>query len=165
MRRTSEQVERGLTRRTADQVERGKRGKFAEKEVLDFLARWNTSNAHFAFEKLADARAARGAIKAQISDFILQLGGRENPRFIILEVKETTHHFRIAKDKLAQLPRIRKWYHAGAEGVMLIYHRGLQGWRVVDLSTLELGVPSWDLRRYDLFDNAEGALNAYLGQV
>jgi Holliday junction resolvase len=132
----------------------GDRGKAAEKTVLGVLTKWNLKYVRFAFERLADARAARGAIKAQLCDFIVHVPDH----FVMLEVKETTHEFRIAKDKLAQLPNMKKWIEAGATGLALIHHSTLLQWRVVDLALIATGEPSWDLREFPLWPSAEAAL-------
>jgi len=134
----------------------GDRGKAAEKAVLAVLTKWNTKYVRFVYERLADARAARGAIKAQISDFIIHVPDR----FVMLEVKETTHEYRIAKDKLAQLPRMKKWIEAGASGLALIHHSETCLWRPVNLIHIETGLPSWDLRHVPTYHSAEAALQA-----
>lgn len=142
----------------------GDRGKWAEAEVTDVLTEWNKRKLEFAFERLADARAARGAIKAQLCDFICQVsynGDRLEKHFVMLEVKETRHDYRLAKDKVAQLPLMKKWLRAHAEGLLLVYHSVLQKWRAVCLSQLTIGLPSWDLRDAPLYDTAEQALVSF----
>lgn len=134
----------------------GQRGKSEEKIVGEILARWNAKYAHFAYTKLADARAARGAIKAQLCDFIVHVPDH----FVMLEVKSTAHEFRLAKDKLSQLPNMKKWIDAGATGFALIHHSTLFQWRIVDLSLIATGEPSWDLREFRLYPSAEAALTA-----
>ena len=135
----------------------GDRGKAAEKAAENVLAAWNTKYFGFAYERLADARSARGALKAQLCDFLVKVS--DDP-IILLEVKETTHEYRIAKDKLAQLPRIKKWIAARATGLLLVHHSTLFQWRVVDMKHLATGEPSWDLREFRLYPSAEAALTA-----
>lgn len=132
----------------------GQRGKSEEKVVGEVLTKWNAKYARFAYTKLADARAARGAIKAQLCDFIIHVPDC----FVMLEVKSSKHEFRIAKDKLAQLPLMKKWIEAGATGIALIHHSTIFQWRVIDLSLIATGEPSWDLREFPLWPSAEAAL-------
>lgn len=141
----------------------GQRGKDAEGDVEDLLKRWNVERMEFAYERLPDARAARGVIKAQLSDYICMVGwtdglGVLQKHFVILEVKETRHDYRLAKDKLEQLPRIHKWLRAHADGVVLVKHTLLNKWRAICATQLTIGLPSWDLRDMPLYDTPEQAL-------
>lgn len=142
----------------------GQRGKYAESEVVKIFDEWNRSVLAFAYERLPDARAARGAIKAQLCDFIVHLEiGRPTtfPRFVMVEAKESSHDYRIAKDKVDQLPRMAKWIRAGSKGVLIVYHTALNEWRAVPIQDLTIGQASWDLRTYPLFPDARSALLSY----
>lgn len=134
----------------------GDRGKFAEKQVAAILDRFNDEYVTFAFERLPDARAARGRIKRQLSDFIVESEGVFYP----FEVKETEHDFRLKKDKIEQLPRLKKWRLAGARPVVLIYHSNLDQWRLPRFEVfLPTPVPpSWNLTDEPLYDSAEEAM-------
>ncbi len=134
------------------------RGKFAEKQVQAFLDQQSEMYADFAFERLPDARAARGAFKAMAADFDLGIGHLRVAAF--LEVKETKHNYRINKDKLAQLPRLRKWAMAGRKFAVLVYHSELDGWRLIPQGFFGMeGMPaSWDISDITLHSSAAAAL-------
>ena len=134
------------------------RGKWAEKQVHSFLDSQASRFAMFSFERLPDARAARGRFKAMVADFDIARPGLS----AFIEVKCSHHDYRIAKDKLEQLPRLRMWSLAGREFAVVIYHSELNKWRIAlkDFFGLD-GMPaSWDLRELPLFDSAEDALRS-----
>ena len=132
---------------------RGQRGKVAEEEVEKLFKRWN-SRMDFAWHQLPDSRSSRGTVPAQPSDYLVVVAGTT----IFLEVKETGHDFRISKDKVSQLPTLKKFQLAGATGLVLILHTGLEKWRVVNINDLKIGLPSWNLTDYPLYDSASEAL-------
>lgn len=136
------------------------RGKWAEKEVEKFLKTQSERFADFAYERLPDARAAQGAFKAMAADFDLGFGHAGVQCF--LEVKETKHEYRLAKDKLAQLPRLRKWALTGKHFLVLVYHSELDQWRIAhgEFFGTEGMPPSWDLRCLPLFDSEVAALQS-----
>lgn len=136
------------------------RGKDSEKAVLAALEKMNDASVGFAFERLPDARSARGRIKKQISDFIVMKDGYFHP----LEVKETEHNYRLAKDKLDQLPRLKKWARAGSKPLVLVHHSSLDVWRTVPFELLAATPlpPSWDLSELRTYPTAEAALKAAL---
>lgn len=133
----------------------GQRGKTAEKEVKKCLDTLNGMS-RFAYWRLADARAAGGRLAAQPGDF----GYFSNGTGGILEVKSTEHDYRITKDAVSQLPTLNKLTIAGARCFVIILHKGLDKWRIVDTVTLNIGAPSWDLRKEPLFDSAAEALKS-----
>lgn len=140
------------------------RGKWAEQQVEKVLKKLNEQNVAFAYERLADARAARGAFKAQISDFLYwwKYEGAFRSSVSVsgaIEVKETKHDFRLTKDKLEQLPRMRKVVRAGGIGLVIVYHSTIQKWRQVPLDFLDGDIPpSWDISELPLYDSAAAAL-------
>ena len=133
----------------------GSKGKTAEKIVEGVLKSWNTS-ASFAYFRLADARAARNFLAAQPGDFAYFSGTFAG----IIEVKETRHSYRIAKDKVSQLPVLHKLAYAGAKSVILIQHTTENVWRAVLPTELTIGQPSWDLRHLPTYTSAEAALKS-----
>lgn len=142
----------------------GDRGKYAEKEVEKVLKRMNDQYMGFAFDRQPDARAARGTMKAALCDF-LWWWNYETPEGLsasisgLLEVKATEHEYRLAKDRLAQLPRMRKVTYAGGYGVVLVYHSTLEMWRAATLVFFAGDIPpSWDLSKLPLFKTPEAAL-------
>jgi len=136
------------------------RGKDAEKEVLAVLEKMNDASVVFAFERLPDARAAAGRVKKQLSDYIVMDGGYFHP----LEVKQTEHNYRLSKDKLDQLPRLKKWARAGARPIVLVHHSELDVWRSVPFEMLAITPlpPSWDLSGLPTYQTAEAAFRAAL---
>lgn len=123
------------------------RGKWAEKEVEKHLKSLNEKYARFAYERLPDARAAGGRLKAALCDFLAWWERPDGHDSYLIEVKETKHDYRIAKDKLEQLPRMRKLRLAGAMGIVLIYHSSIDRWRGAPLEYFDGNIPpSWDLR-------------------
>lgn len=135
--------------------ERGQRGKEAEKEVEALLRQWNTRG-DFAWHRFPDSRAARGVIAAQPSDVLIVVNGTT----IFLETKETAHDSRVAKDKVSQLPMLYKFFYAGATCLVLVKHTKLKRWRIVYATNLPIGLPSWDLSEFPLFETAQDALTS-----
>lgn len=136
-------------------TERGQRGKAAEKIVEGVLKDWNTS-ASFAYFRLADSRAARNYLAAQPGDFAYYSGEVAG----IIEVKSSQHSYRIAKDKISQLPVLHKLSYAGAKSVILIQHTTENVWRAVLPTDLTIGQPSWDLSPFPTYASAEAALKS-----
>lgn len=142
------------------------RGKWAESEVEKCLKRMNELHYSFAYDRQPDARAAGGRLKAALCDFLwwwqfVGGDGRENRVSGLLEVKETKHDFRLNKDKLDQLPRMKKVKNAGGLGVVMVHHSTLGKWRIIPL-TFFIGTevpPSWDLSSFRLYDTPQEALN------
>jgi hypothetical protein len=138
------------------------RGKWAEKEVQKHLEFLNTKFMGFAFDRQPDARAAGGRLKAALCDFLWWWKPTRNGPSIsgLLEVKETRQDSRIARDKLDQLPRMRKVRYAGGVGLVLIYHSAIEKWRCAPLEFFDGEIPpSWDLSALPLYDTLAAALN------
>lgn len=133
-------------------------GKETEAMVLEVLTEFN-KRVGFAFHRLPDAKSARGALAAQPADFIVAAG-----RGLFLEVKAIKHAFRLPKDKVRQLPLLKKFAESGMGGAILVHHY-LEGiWRVVDPASLDLGVPSWDISSAYCYSDVREALSyALLG--
>lgn len=129
-------------------VSRGDRGKRAEKMVQDYLQQISNRVAAFDFERMPDARSAMGRFKSMIADFAWYYPGKHG----VIEVKETQHDFRIAKDKIPQLARMKKRVLAGGSCLILVYHSTTKLWRCLDAATLPLiERGSWDLSGYPTF--------------
>jgi len=133
----------------------GARGKQAEKTVEAILKKWNGKST-FAYWRLPDARSARSFLSAQPGDFGFYCGANAG----IIEVKSTTHAFRIAKDKISQLAVLTKLEMAGAKSVILINHSVEGVWRAVLPTQLEIGLPSWNLSEFKTYASAEEALKS-----
>lgn len=132
-------------------------GKETEKLVEDVLKSMNKLQA-FAFMRFADAKAARGLIKAQPADYLFVHDGTT----VFLEVKALKHPKRLPKDRATQLPTLKKFQMAGAECVVLVHHYMEGIWRLIDVSDLETGAPSWDLSLFQPFANPADALESML---
>src|SRR5574340_230948 len=111
-------------------------GRETEKLVEDVLSRQNSrgDTAHLRFP---DAKAARGLLKAQISDYLVVARGQS----YFIEAKALKHLSRLPKDRLTQLPLLKKFQMAGASGIVLIHHYMSGVWRAVNIAHLEFGVP------------------------
>lgn len=134
-----------------------KTGKETEKLVETLLKEMNTRSG-FSYHRLPDAKAARGFLAAQPADFGWWSTDGQRNLGGYLEVKATKHEYRLAKDKVPQLPMLHKHALAGAVCLVLVHHYLLGKWRIIDAQRLETGVPSWDLSEYPLYDSAKDAL-------
>lgn len=133
----------------------GKRGKVAEKLVQKHFDYLNNSLVAFVYDRLPDSRAARGLIQAQLCDYFATAAGTT----FAVEVKETDHAYRLAKDKLPQLPKLRKSALAGRVPLIVIYHAQLKKWRCLPIAFFAGPIPpSWDMTPMPLFDRLEDAL-------
>ena len=139
------------------------RGKWAEKEVQKHLDVLNNQYHDFAYDRQPDARAAGGRLKAALCDFLWWWRAGTTHRVSgLLEVKETKHDYRLAKDKLDQLPRMRKVRNAGGYGLVLVYHSTIGKWRSIPVEWFNGPIPpSWDLSDVPTHDTAQKALEAH----
>lgn len=131
-------------------------GKETERMVVEVLDEYNKSQ-HFAYHRLPDAKSARGALAAQPADFIVSPG-----RGMYLEVKAIKHAFRLPKDKVRQLPTLKKFEMAGMPGVIVVHHYIEGVWRVLRPKYLDFGVPSWDISYAYGYRSVQEALNEAL---
>lgn len=131
-------------------------GKETEKMIIESLDQLNT-RLDFAYHRLPDAKAARGALAAQPADFIVSAG-----KGMFLEVKAIKHAFRVPKDKVRQLPVLKKFELAGMPAAIIVHHYIEGIWRVVRPKDLEFGVPSWDISEAYGFSSADEALREAL---
>lgn len=134
------------------------RGKEAEKAVQKVLEHHNSAWFDFTFNRYPDARSARGALAAQPADFLVAAGGKAYH----LEVKETLHAFRLTRDKISQLPTLKKFAMAGIGFAVAVYHSDLKKWRCIPQEFfIGKEVPaSWDLSQFPLLDSAEEVVAA-----
>ena len=129
------------------------RGKASEKIVEAIFKKWN-NQMDFSWHRFPDSRSARGALAAQPGDFLYFCKSRAG----VVEVKHTEHAYRVAKDKISQLMVLKKFAQAGASSLILIHHGLKNVWRVLDPLSLASDVPSWDLREFPCYPDAETAL-------
>ena len=131
----------------------GQRGKAAERLVEATLKKFN-SWANFAYFRMPDARAAMGRLKASPGDFLYFCGDLSG----FIEVKSTTHAYRLTRAAVSQLPTLQKFSMAGAANLILVYHIEQNVWRVLYPTDLESDTPSWDLKDVPTYPTAEDAL-------
>ena len=131
----------------------GQRGKTAERLVEATLKKFNT-RANFAYHRLADARAAMGRLKASPADFLYFSGNVSG----FIEVKSTTHAYRLARAAVSQLPTLQKFSMAGAANLILVFHIEQGVWRVLYPGGLPIEVTSWNLADVPTYPTAEEAL-------
>jgi hypothetical protein len=142
----------------------GTRGKWAEKQVRDWMARRSEADANFAFLRYPDARA--GSAQPAPSDFEA-MHDTCNFKIEVKEVKITTATSRrlpaanYAADKVA---RMRKWQLAGAACWVVVCHLvegrgGVKEWRLVPVSHFYDRAPSWDLLGYPAFPKVEDVMS------
>lgn len=132
------------------------RGKTTEAAVQKVLEKWNERFAEFAFHRLPDARSAGGRLKAQPADFLYFEGDYGG----FIEAKETEQVGRLPRDKIAQMPVLRKFALAGARSVVIIYHSKIKLWRIAKLDFFEGTPSSWDVSALPTFESAEEAMNS-----
>lgn len=136
------------------------KGIWAERKVQDYLSIWQSADPTREFSRLTDAKAAGRTIKAAAADFeyftLAALGAVHG----LIEVKETAHDFRLAKDRLTQLPRLRKREKCGGSSYVMVYHTGIKRWRGLSLPYLmqESDKGSWNLSEVPVFESPGAAL-------
>lgn len=146
------------------------RGVKAESAMAKFLSVWSGETTYREVNRLVDSKAAGRVIKAAAADFeYFEARWPSDTRHGLIEVKSTEHDYRLARDKLPQLARLRKRTKCGGKCLVAVYHSTLDIWRVVDvewlLSNGDKG--SWnlsDVKWYGALDDAmAGALPEVFG--
>ena len=146
------------------------RGDWAEKKIKAYLEWWQAQDPRREYTRLVDTKAAGRIIKAAAADFeYFTIGdGHEHVRNAVhglIEVKETAHDYRLGRERVSQLPRIRKREKCGGTSYVLVYHTGIKKWRGMDVPFLmaDNDKGSWDMRKLPLFDTCDEALNSMSG--
>lgn len=135
----------------------GQRGKYAERKVKEYLEKLSASHATFAYERVPDARSAGGRFKKVLGDFLYFAPCKHG----VLEVKESGNAFRLPKDKLAQISRLKARELAGGVCYVVVYHTNEKLWRLAPVSQLEIiSSGSWDLRCFPTSSKLEDLLKA-----
>ena len=130
------------------------RGKKSEDAMAKFLSEWAgpTREAN----RLVDSKAAGRIIKAAAADFEYFSPHGHG----LIEVKETEHEYRLSRDKVPQLARLRKRAHCGGVCLVAIFHSTSKLWRVVDsdyiASTGDKG--SWNLTKVPTYTSLATAM-------
>lgn len=138
----------------------GNRGVFAEKKVQDYLTWWMAASPWREFNRMVDSKSAGRIIKAAAADFEYFTDCNEDHAHGLIEVKETEHDYRLARDKVPQLPRLRKREKCGGQSYVLVYHSKLKKWRVLTVGYMvENGDKgSWNLTELKAHDSCDAAL-------
>lgn len=138
------------------------RGKAAEKAIEKWLDELNSKYARFAWHRFPDARSAGGRVKAQPSDYLVQV-----PRgTTFLEVKEIEHDFRVPAKNIPQVPILKKWRMAGARTAILIYFKTIKKWRCLDAGLIEsITKGSWDFSDVPTHGTPEQAFISVFGAI
>lgn len=144
------------------------RGAVAEKAVRAYLERWAEGVPHREFERLVDSKAAGRTIKAAPADFDFHcLDERGAARFGLIEVKETQHECRLARDKVPQLPRLRRRARCGGLCIVLVLHSTMGQWKATTSAWMEFNGDkgSWNLKELPAFETPHGALHHLYPEV
>jgi hypothetical protein len=139
------------------------RGKVGEDIVQKYLTAWMAANTKREFARLVDTKSAGRIIKAADADFAYWCVSEGVAYHGLIEVKETEHGYRLGRDRLTQLPRMRKREKCGGRSFVLVLHTtlGKQGkWRAMGVPYLtDTGDKgSWNLSNLPLCDSAQEAL-------
>jgi hypothetical protein len=115
------------------------RGKVAEDAVAKFLKEWAAAYPWREASRLIDTKAAGRTVKAAPADFEFFC---KDPEWALganglIEVKETQHNYRLSKDKLPQLARLRKRAKCGGLVFVLVLHSEAGLWRCMTIADLE----------------------------
>jgi hypothetical protein len=133
------------------------KGKWAEKVTGEALEERSAKELRFAWHRLPDAKAARGALSSQPSDFLVTYKGRTT----FLEVKETQQISRLPKTKISQFGALLKFNLAGAD-VKVLVHRSVCGdWVILTADDLfnHQDVPkSFPFAGHKAYESANDAL-------
>ena len=111
-------------------------GKATEAAVQVWLGTEAAADSAFAYHRYPDARAARGVLAAQPADFLVARKVCGVRLVWHLEVKETALDRRLPKAKLGQYGKLKMFWLAGIEPVVVIYRSSVKDW--VYLSAAEL---------------------------
>lgn len=141
----------------------GQRGKWAEKQVRDWMKARSERDADFCFLRYPDARA--GSAQPAPSDFEATHRGT-NFKIEVKEVKITTISSRrlpaanFSADKVA---RMRKWFVAGTPGWVIVCHLtegrgGVREWRLVPIAEFFVRQASWDLSTYPVYSDVNDVM-------
>lgn len=115
-------------------------GKYLESNVENYFN--SKRDPEIMIHRLNDSGAARNLTAAQPGDFLLAI----KPNLFLLECKSIKHKYRLPK--FSQHARMNRWEMAGVQGVLLVHHSVDDFYRVVRVSQLPIGQPSFDLEAW-----------------
>lgn len=130
-------------------------GKEVERLVEHHFKALNDGHQDFAWHRMPDARAARGALAAQPADYLLAKGGAA----IFMEVKALKHERRLPRARVSQLPTLLKWNQAGVESFVIVFHYTTGVWRCVPTKVLDPSLTSWVLDEWQGYQDVGVLIN------
>lgn len=143
------------------------RGAAAEAKVKQALQAWAAAAPHREFNRLTDTKAARRIVKAAPADFDFYVRIGSHTVHGLIEVKETRHEYRLAHDKVPQLPRMARRADCGGLCFVLVFHSLTKYWRCLDVTHManDQKGASWDLRHTPAHCSPYEALSASLPEI
>lgn len=113
------------------------RGQWAEKQVEEWLKNRSKADIGFAWHRFPDAKAARGALQAQPSDYLVGYDKSTFKGAYFLEVKETKNTTRLPRDKVGQYGKLKMfWYTQAFRIIVLVYRSEHNDWKILDEENL-----------------------------
>ena len=106
----------------------GDKGKYAEKKFTEFLKE-QSKNPIFDWDRIPDARTARGRIGKRKGDFYIFHAGTA----YLIELKECKHDYRMPTKRLTQLPKMLRFAMTGNRALAIIYHSQTKLWRALPM--------------------------------
>lgn len=145
------------------------KGKEAEAAVQKWLNERSAAELGFAWHRIPDAKAARNALAAQPSDYMISRKTPTQRTFWLLEAKEMTELIRLPKDKIRQYGKLKLWWYAGAIPLVPVMSTKTKMWRCLTADDLfvpnEADTPrSFDLRNLRVFNTINELLTAHILQ-
>lgn len=140
------------------------KGKWAEKQVQDWLKLRSDGSVGFAFHRLPDAGAARNFLAAQPADFLVSRTGTGSE---LLEIKETKELNRLPKAKLSQFGSLQRFYWAGTPTWVVVYLSSSNQWTYLsdrDLFCFETCPASFPFQRQK-FPDANTVMSLIFGPL
>ena len=105
------------------------KGKWVEAKVQEWLSSKSAMTANFAWHRMPDARAARGALSPQPADwYTSQLLPNGLPFPVFLEAKETAEKTRLPKAKIGQYGKLLMFHMAATEARVIVYRSLYNDW-------------------------------------
>lgn len=108
------------------------KGKWAEEKVQKWLDEQSKVSAKFAFHRMPDARAARGALSPQPADWIVSKHLTGGTFTTWLEAKETAESNRLPKAKIRQYGKLLMFHHAGMQARVIVFRSLYSDWVYFD---------------------------------
>ena len=141
------------------------RGAYAEARVAEALKSWVRGGPGREANRLLDTRAAKRIVRSAPADF--EFFCVSPACHGLIEVKSTVHEYRLAHDKVPQLPSLRQRAGCGGLCAVLVYHSTSKVWRSASVRwlVLALGGASWDLTPLDTYPTARAALQGVFPTV